>query len=198
MNQIQNKNLFFVKEHYGIFKAANNYDILDPETGELLLECREENLSLASKILRFTGLKTATPFYIEIKEPGGKPIITVHRGMAFFISEVTISDANGAVLGLLKQKLFSIGGRFDILDENGKPVMTLKGKWTGWEFKFEYEDKLLAKITKKWSGLGKELFTTADNYIIQITDLVPENRPLRSLILGSVMCIDMVLKESKN
>ncbi|GJQ61376.1 MAG: RNAse [Melioribacteraceae bacterium] len=187
-----------MKEHYGVFKAANNYDILDPETGGILLECREENLSTASKILRFTGFKTVTPFYIEIREPGGKTLVTVQRGIAFFLSDVTIRDENGEVLGLLKQKLFSIGGSFDILDENGKPVMTLKGKWTGWEFKFEYEGKLLAKITKKWAGIGQELFTTADNYIIQITDLVPENSPLRGLIIGSVMCIDMVLKEKSN
>ncbi|HPA57986.1 MAG TPA: RNAase, partial [bacterium] len=29
-----NRNSFFVKEHVGMFKAANNYDILDPETQE--------------------------------------------------------------------------------------------------------------------------------------------------------------------
>jgi uncharacterized protein YxjI len=50
-------------------------------------------------------------------------------------------------------------------------------------------------VTKKWGGLGRELFTSADNYVLQISDQVPPNHPLRQLIMGAVMCIDMVLKE---
>ena len=44
MHPLLNKNLFLVKEHVGFFKAANNYDIYDPETGELIIECREPSL----------------------------------------------------------------------------------------------------------------------------------------------------------
>ena len=39
-----NRNTFLVKEHIGMFKAANNYDIYDHETGRLILECRVKNL----------------------------------------------------------------------------------------------------------------------------------------------------------
>ena len=41
MNHILNKNLFLVKEHVGMFKAANNFDVYDPSTSELLFNCRE-------------------------------------------------------------------------------------------------------------------------------------------------------------
>ena len=53
----------------------------------------------------------------------------------------------------------------------------------------------LAHITKKWSGVGKELFTSADNYILQISESVPVDSVARQLIVAAVMCIDMVLKE---
>ena len=36
MHQVLKKNLFLVKEHVGIFKAANNFDIHDPDTGEVI------------------------------------------------------------------------------------------------------------------------------------------------------------------
>lgn len=39
------------------------------------------------------------------------------------------------------------------------------------------------------------MFTTADNYILSISPEVPPENPVRQLILGAVMCIDMVLKE---
>ena len=32
-------NHFLVKEHVGMFKAANNYDIFDPNSGETILHC---------------------------------------------------------------------------------------------------------------------------------------------------------------
>ena len=56
-------------------------------------------------------------------------------------------------------------------------------------------DEELAQVSKKWAGLGKELFTSADNYILQISDAVPPDSSLRQLIMAAVMCIDMVLKE---
>ena len=50
-------------------------------------------------------------------------------------------------------------------------------------------------MTKKWAGLGKEMFTSADNYILEIAESVPADSRLRILILAAVLCIDMVLKE---
>lgn len=79
MNQILYKNLFFVKEHRGIFKAANNYDIFDPNTQQMIMTCREEKLGIFTKIFRFTDYKRATPFDIEIKTADGKKVLTVKR-----------------------------------------------------------------------------------------------------------------------
>ncbi|MEO2013991.1 MAG: phospholipid scramblase-related protein, partial [Fuerstiella sp.] len=65
----------------------------------------------------------------------------------------------------------------------------------GWNFKFMSGNTELAHVTKKWAGLGKEMFTSADNYVLQISDDVPPDNPIRELIIAAVMCIDMVLKE---
>jgi len=35
-----NRNLFLVRGHVGLFKAANNFDIYDPQTNQLIMECR--------------------------------------------------------------------------------------------------------------------------------------------------------------
>jgi uncharacterized protein YxjI len=54
----------------------------------------------------------------------------------------------------------------------------------------------IARVGRKWSGFGKELFTSADNYMLSIDPAaVPVDSPLRPLILGAVLCVDMVLKE---
>lgn len=195
MHPILNRNLFFVKEHAAMFKAANNYDILDPESGETLIQCREEKMGFFTKMLRFTKYKTMTPFDIELKTADGSPLLNVKRGATLFNSKVDVLNEQGVRLGGFKQKWFSFGGAFTVLDEQDQPVCQLKGKWTGWEFRFLAGDVELAKVTKKWSGMGKELFTSADNYVLQISDEVPPDNSLRYLIVGAVMCIDMVLAE---
>lgn len=195
MNSILDRNLFFVKEHVGIFKAANNYDILDVENKEIIMNCREENLGFFTKMLRFTGYKRMTPFNVEIKTPSGEKVITVKRGISIILSTVEVFDENDTLVGMFKQKLFSIGGRFNVLGPDEKMLCSLNGKWTSWDFKFVKENKEYGHVSKKWAGLGKEMFTTADNYMLEINESVPKEDPLRMLILGAVICIDMVLKE---
>jgi len=195
MNPILNHNLFLIKEHIGMFKAANNYDIYNPATNEIIMNCRENNLGFFTKMLRFTDYKRMTPFDVEISTASGEKIISVKRGIAWFRSTVEVFDEKDRLLGTFKQKFLSIGGKFEILDKNEKPAATLQGKWTGWDFKFSHENKQLAQVSKKWAGMGKEFFTSADNYVLQIEENVAPESPLRQLILAAVMCIDMVLKE---
>ncbi len=195
MSDIIGKNLFLIKEHVGIFKAANNYDIHDPENGQVIMECREPTLGFFTKMLRFTDYKRMTPFDIHIKTPDGQPIVRISRGVSFFLSKVVVSDHNNDIIGGFKQKFFSISGKFDVLDKRDNAICQLKGKMLGWEFRFMDGENQLAHVSKKWSGLGKELFTSADNYILEIDSSVGGNADARKLILAAVMCIDMVLKE---
>jgi uncharacterized protein YxjI len=195
MNPALQRNMFLVKEHVGVFKAANNYDVLDPQSGQVVLHCREDGLGFFTRLLRFTDYKRMTPFDIRIKTPDGATVVRVTRGVSFFVSNVKVMDEYDRVVGGFKQKFFSIGGRFAVLDAQDQPVCTLQGNWTGWDFKFVSAGTVLAQVSKKWAGLGKELFTSADNYMLTIADSVRPDDPRRLLLLAAVMSIDMVLKE---
>ncbi len=195
MHAVLSQNLFFVKEHVGMFKASNNYDIYNPTTQQKMLECREPNIGILTKIFRFTDYKRMTPFHVEVSTPEGQAVLSVKRGMSLLRSTVQVFDERGRLVGSFKQKLFSIGGKFTVLDAQDKPLCTLQGKWTSWDFRFMRDKTELASVTKKWAGLGKELFTSADNYMLSIKDGVAPNAPERILILAAVVCIDMVLKE---
>ncbi|MHA6249803.1 phospholipid scramblase-related protein [Pontibacter sp. CAU 1760] len=195
MHPILNHNSFFVKEHVGMFKASNNFDIYDPQTQQQLMTCREEKLGFFTRILRFTDYKRMTPFNIVVSSTDGEQVLRVKRGTSFFLSKVEVLDEHDNVVGKLKQKLFSIGGKFSVLDADDNFLFSLKGKWTSWDFKFVKDDSEFGHVTKKWAGIGKEFFTSADNYILHVGQQVPENNNIRVLLLGAVLCIDMVLKE---
>ena len=195
MHPILQRNLYFVKEQVGFFKAANNYDILDPETNQIILNCREERLGLFTKLFRFSDYKRVTPFEVIIRTPEGQPVLCVKRGIAFFVSKVDVLDEREQRVGGFAQKLFSFRDKFSVLGENDQPLCVLQGNWASWDFAFKAGDQELARVSKKWAGLGKELFTSADNYILQINPAVPPDSTLRMLVLAAVMCIDLVLKE---
>ncbi|NUT94694.1 MAG: scramblase, partial [Saccharothrix sp.] len=51
----------------------------------------------------------------------------------------------------------------------------------------------VARITKTWEGLAKTMFTTADNYVLQIHRPLPD--PLLSLVVASALTVDTALKQ---
>ncbi len=195
MNSVLSRNAFFVREHVGLFKAASNYDIFDAQSGEPLMECREEKLGFITRLLRFTDYKRMTPFNCMVRDMQGNQVLRVSRGVTIFRSQVKVFNENDEWIGQFRQRIFSIGGRFDVLDTNGQYLCDLRGKWTSWEFYFERDGNELARVTKQWAGLAKEMFTSADNYALLISEAIPPTNPLRQLILAAVLCIDLVLKE---
>ena len=196
MDSILEKNLYLFKEHLGLLKAHNNYDIFDPKSKEMILHCREKNLNPAYKIIRmfFQDFKRMTPFEIEITRLDGGKILKVKKGLSLFLSKIQVFDENDNIVGIFKQRL-SFKSNFDMLDKREKLVCKLKGNFIGWNFKFLKGDTEVGLVTKKWAGIGKEMFTSADNYILEIKDKVEKDSPLRLLILAAVICIDMVVKE---
>jgi uncharacterized protein YxjI len=196
MNQLLHQNLFLIKEHIGMFKAANNFDIYNPETGGQMMTCREEKLGFFTKMLRFTSYKMMTPFHVEIKDLSGAPILSITRKSSFFgFALVNILDENGNMVGSMKRKFRLSGAKLELNDANEQILCTLKGNFIGWDFKISKDEQELASISKKWAGIGKELFTSADNYILAIDHQVAENDNTRMLMLAAVLCIDFLLKE---
>ena len=108
MHDLLKNNVFLVKEHVGMFKAANNYDIHDPESGEVVMECREEGLGFLTKMFRFSEYKRMTPFDISIRTPDGQQLLRITRGISIFLSTVQVLDENDQYIGGFKQKFFSI------------------------------------------------------------------------------------------
>ncbi len=189
------KNTFLFKEHVTLFKGSNNYDVYDPQTKEVILHCREKNLTPLYSLLRLfiTELKSITPFEIEISGLDGKKIIKVKKGLSLVFPKIEVYDENDKLIGFFKLKLFPVGNNFEVFDEKGNFVSKLESL-IGWNFKFLKDENTIATVTKKWSGIGKELLTSADNYILDIDDNIEKTSPLRLLFFAAVISIDMVLR----
>ena len=189
---------FLVKERAALLKLTDHYDIFDPESGQQIGFAKED-VGTLTQILRLLIAKQLLPTSIVIKEDADSaPVATLRRGVTFFRSIVHVLDQDLNQVGFFKSKLFSLGGGFTVHNPAGEQIADVKGNWKGWDFKLsDMNGNELGKVNKKWAGAMKELFTSADNYVISLDESVGENRGLAVLLLAAGLAIDIVFKESK-
>lgn len=189
------RNTFLVEEQAAPLRAAYAFDIRDPDTGDLLLTCREAHLGRMTRIFRFSDYRRTTPFDLVLHDLTGKPLVRLVRGVPIMASRVRVFDGEGALIGSLLQRAFSIRGGFSVLDAREQPLCRLQGRATGNQFALLTPDRVaLARITKRWAGWRKELFTSADHHLLEIESIVPPDPILRQLILASAIGIGLIVK----
>jgi uncharacterized protein YxjI len=187
---------FFIKERVAMLKLTDTYDILDPATGQKIGLAKEEPPTWA-KWLRLVVNKQMLPTAVNIYECDGQPpVLSIQRGFTFLRSKVRVVAGHGESLGYFKSKLLSLGGGFNVFDNADQQVAEVKGNWKGWDFRFlSKSGREIGTVTKKWAGLGKELFSSADNYVIALTDLGGAGPAASALLLAAGLSIDIVFKE---
>lgn len=183
---------YVVKERVGFMKLASTYDLLDAESGAPIGIAKEEPPGIV-KYLRLLVNNHWLPTEVNVYEhEGAAPLLTIHRGVALFRPKVHVT-AGGRALGYFRAKAISIGPSFRMFDPQDREVGSVKGDWKGWNFQLLGPGgEELGRVTKKWAGLGKELFTTADTYVISLTGSRPDTA---ELLLAAGLAIDTVFKE---
>lgn len=189
------RKFYFVKERVGFFKAANAYDILD-DNGNSIGVVQEEIPNFIIKLLKFSDWKTMLPWTVWFYEGESKKLFYIKRGFTFFLSKILVLDFDGKLLGSFKQKFTILKNKFEVYGPKGDLVATLTGDWSAWDFKLvDTSGNEISTITKKWAGLGKELFTSADNYVVDFSENKKLTQDEKKLFFAASITIDMVLKE---
>ncbi|HTU21602.1 MAG TPA: phospholipid scramblase-related protein [Gemmataceae bacterium] len=191
-----NVNTYLVKQQAGLFKRMAAYDIFNAETNQQVGSAKEEPSTLVN-ILRFFMDKKKLPTRVVFYEQGNdKPLFSIYRPFTFFRSTVQVQDSDGQVLGSFKSKMMSLGGGFWVYDAEGQQYAEVKGDWKGWSFKFLTTDgQELGSVGKKWAGLAKELFTSADNYVIGLNEAARSKKNSNQLLLAAGLAIDIIYNE---
>lgn len=193
-----NQKNYFIREHIGVLKLSDTYDIIDPERSEQLGIAKEKPGALVHFLRLFIN-KSILPTSVHVYEGNdpkdeSKLKFSIRRGVTFLRSKVYIRDHTGNAVGYFKSKLFSIGGAFHVFDSQDHPVAFVKGDWKGWNFSFkDNTDQEIGTITKKWAGVGKELFTTADNYMLSLNENPSPEKAI--LLLAAALAVDTIYKE---
>ena len=193
-----NRKTYVIREHVGFLKLSDCYDILEPETQQQIGIAKEKPGDLIH-VLRFFLEKQHLPTKVFVYE-GANPedesrlLFSIQRGFTFLRSRVDICDRNGQVIGWLRSKMLTMGGAFYVFDATDNEVAFVQGDWKGWNFRvMDKAENEIGTITKSWGGIGKELFTTADSYVIALNREPAPDKAI--LLLAAGLAVDIIYKE---
>ena len=188
-------NTYFIDEKVNFLKLENCYRIYN-DKGENIGAIKQK-LSVGQKILRLILNKAMLPFLLEIKNSDDNLEASISRGWTFFMSKITIKNAQGDVIGIIEQKFTLFKPTFKILSPSGVLIAEISGDWAAWNFKIiGTSSNQIGTISKKWAGAMKEIFTSADKYNVNI-EANYSNTENKIAILSGAIVIDILLKESK-
>jgi uncharacterized protein YxjI len=183
-----------VNQKAKLIEVNNEYAIYD-QHGTQIGAVRQVGQSAAKKVLRvLTSVDQFLTHKLQVVDMQGQVQLALTRPAKLMKSKVIVQDGQGNELGQIVQQNAIGKIRFG-LEQGGQLRGTIAAEnWRAWNFSItDAAGEEVARITKTWEGLAKTMFTTADNYVVQIHR--PLEEPLRSLVVASSLAVDTALKQ---
>jgi uncharacterized protein YxjI len=186
--------ILVVNQKWKTIEVNSEYAVYD-QNGKQIAAVRQVGQSTFKKALRIMGdIDQYLTHKLQIVDMAGNVQLTLTRPRKFIKSRVEIGDRAGRPIGSVVQK--NMIGKINFgLEAGGTTVGSINAEnWRAWNFRIEdHTGSEVARITKTWEGLTKTMFTTADNYVLQIHR--PLEEPLRCLVVASALSVDTALKQ---
>ncbi|MDX2675030.1 LURP-one-related/scramblase family protein [Streptomyces soliscabiei] len=183
-----------VNQKAKLIELTNEYKVMDQQ-GNQLGSVVEVGQGFLRKVVRF--LSDWDQYFthrLEIRDAHGQPVLRLTRPAKIFKSRVIVTRPDGQQVGEIVQQ--NVFGKINFaINADGRQIGAVKAEnWRAWNFAIvDHEENEVARITKTWEGLAKTVFTTADNYVLQIHYQLPE--PLLSLVVATALTVDTALKQ---
>ncbi|MFV0259797.1 MAG: phospholipid scramblase-related protein [Acidimicrobiales bacterium] len=187
--------ILVVNQKAKLVELSNQYLVFD-QHGNQIAMVNQVGQSTMRKMARLvSNIDSMLTHRLEIADATGQVVLRVTRPGTIWKSTVIVSDGADNEYGRIVQQNVMGKIRF-ALQSGGQTLGELKAEnWRAWNFRIEDTNGAeIARITKTWEGVAKAMFTTADNYVVQLHHRSPE--PLHQLIVASALCIDTTLKQS--
>ena len=195
MADLLSQNKLIVNQKAKLIELTNQYFIRDEE-GNDLGWVQQEGQSAFRKVLRFlTRLDQFLTIRLAIYNASGQKLIGLTRPGKIFKSKLQVTDATDRPVGQIIQKNVFGKIRFDIVGNAGQNFGQIRAEnWRAWTFAIvDATENEVGRVTKKFVGVAKAIFTTADNYIVDIHPSVEGDH--RIMVMAAALGIDTALKQ---
>ncbi|WP_415646847.1 phospholipid scramblase-related protein [Stackebrandtia soli] len=186
--------ILIVNQKTKLIELNNEYSVYNQQ-GQQVAAVVQVGQSALKKAVRFLG--SYDQFFthvLEVRDGYGQVMLKVTRPRKIMKSRIIVERADGMQIGEIVQQ--NMIGKINFsMQSGGSEYGQIRGEnWRAWNFAIvDHTGVEIARITKTFEGVMKTMFTTADNYVLQIHR--PLQDPLLSMVVASALTIDTALKQ---
>jgi uncharacterized protein YxjI len=174
------------------FESRNRFEIVT-EAGEVLGYAAEEGGGFGTMILR-NLLGRCRACKVHIYEPDGGEIASGVKPFRFYFHRMELFE-RGEKIGAIQRRFSIFHRKFVMEGPDGSELLEIYSPlFRIWTFKLQRDGLEMGRISKKWGGLLKEMFTDADVFGIEFShpDLPMS---IKKLLLVAVFLVDFTCFE---
>jgi uncharacterized protein YxjI len=195
MSDLLDRKRYVFSQKTKIIEMNTEFAIRD-EDGNEIGSIRQEGQSQLKKLARFvSSVDQFLTHTLSVYDREGTKVLELTRPRKVFKSSVLVKDGRGNEVGRIVQRNMVGKIRFGLEAAGEGDVGSINAEnWRAWDFSIQDpRGTEVGRITKTWEGLARTMFTTADNYVLEVTGEV--SPALRLLMLASASGVDLALKQ---
>ncbi len=185
-----------VNQRAKLIELAAQYGVFDGQGAQLATVSETGQSTLKKAVRLISDLDQYMTHTYELRDRRGALLLSLTRPRKLLKSSIVVGGSDGREIGRIVQE--NVIGKINFgLHTGSTRVGAIKAEnWRAWNFRIEDSaGREVARITKTFEGVLKTMFTTADNYVVQIHEDVPQ--PLRSLVVAAAVSVDTALKQDQ-
>ncbi|MFN3240300.1 MAG: phospholipid scramblase-related protein [Planctomycetota bacterium] len=168
---------------------------MNTESGARLGYAAEEAKGIGAWFLR-NLLGRCRKASVHIYDESGNPVGRGEKPFRWFFHRMEIYDGDQRV-GAVQRKWSWFHRRFALENAAGEETMEIFSPlFRIWTFKLMFQGGEVGRISKKWGGLLKEMFTDADIFGVECQPHVPIE--VRKLLLVATFLVDFTCFENNS
>ena len=165
-------------------ETRNRYEVMTPD-GRTVMLAYEESGGLGRVLLQRNRALT-----LHIAGLDGTDMLVASRAFFWFFPTMHVQTGDGRPIGTIRRKFGLLKRKIVLENERGSPVAEVTGSvFRRYTFMVNRRGQEVARITKQWSGIGREMFTDADTFAVDLP--VEHEEDLQSLVLATAFAVDL-------
>ena len=167
------------------FETENRYTVLTAQ-GETVLHAYEESGTLGRMFM-----SSHRPLTLHVINPDGTGVLVANRDFFWLFARLRVQDLGGRPIGAVQRRFGFLRRKMAIEDARGEPLAEVHGSmFRPNTFMINRHDEEVAKVTKQWSGVGKEMFTDADTFKLEFLTR-SDDEDFLMLVLATAFAVDL-------
>lgn len=185
-----------VNQKTKLIEMANEYAVFDQQGRQIGSVAQIGQNAFKKAVRFFTSYDQFLTHKLEVRDANHQPVLYLTRPAKVLKSRIIVQRPDGSEVGQIQQDNVFGKIRFSFL-VGGQPIGGIQAEnWRAWNFAvLDHTGGEIARITKTWEGFARTMFTTADNYVVQIHR--PLQDPLASMVVASALTVDTALKQDE-